>query len=143
MKVFTEIALALAVTCCGLLMLALLSFGVGCQIPSDAGQLENAVTAVTPPREAKGADAQLQNIVIHFQGRFFDTDLAPLTPEEASAQAAGAEPVLAVDPALPLAEILLVQALFLHPSPQLLPLPPEWQTALQARVGVAQTGEGR
>lgn len=97
----TEIALALAMSFFCLLVLTLVSLGTPGAGPSPARRIE--ALAAAPATAAAEEMASSDRLVVFHGGRFLDGGGRPLDP----ATVAGASRVvLAVDPGLPMAEVL-------------------------------------
>lgn len=105
----TEIALALAMAFFSIMILTMLSMGAEFQsVPSVAAaaeRLELAPSAL-PEAGAAGNVTAEETVLLHYDGRFLDTDLRPVDPQTLSA---GAAIVLAIDPGLPLAEAVAIR----------------------------------
>ncbi len=99
----TEIALALAMAFFSIMVLTMISMGVG------EGKTDPAVGAVMAPAQTDTAPAAQvsqekdDRIVIYFAGRYMDKDLAALDPASLHTNS---RVILALDPALPVGEAL-------------------------------------
>jgi len=99
----TEIALALAMAFFSIMVLTMISMGVG------EAESDPAVGAVMAPAQADTAPAAQVSqesddlIVVYFAGRYMDKDLGPLDPKSLRAKS---RVILALDPALPMGEAL-------------------------------------
>ncbi len=105
----TEIALALAMAFFSIMVLTMLSMGAEFQsAPSprlSAERLDLATSAPSADR-AGGSPAAEETVLIHYRGRFLDTQLDPVDPRNLPA---GRPIVLAIDPALPIAEAIAIR----------------------------------
>ena len=106
----TEIALALAMAFFSIMVLTMLSMGAEFQsAPSprlSAERLDLAPSAL-PAAGAAESTAAEETVLIHYRGRFLDTKFDPVDPR---ALPAGRPIVLAIDPALPIAEAVAIRA---------------------------------
>ncbi len=102
-----DIALALAMAFFSIMVLAMVSMGAGFQESASPVELKFEGIAVAPPASPSGAAAKSDDIVvIHYRGRFLDADLAALDPAQISGRG---RVVLAIDPALPMADAIAVR----------------------------------
>ena len=79
-------------------------------------------------RDAAAAGATSETIVIHYAGRFLDTDLRPI--DIAMLADAGAV-VLAIDPALPMAEAIAIRGRIAAANITVTTLDSGWLNALK------------
>jgi hypothetical protein len=99
----TEIALALAMAFFSIMVLTMISMGVGSadQKPVAAAVVAPAKPETTPAAEI--APGEEDTVVVFYGGRFLDRNLAPLDPASVRSQG---RVILALDPALPMNEAL-------------------------------------
>ena len=103
----TEIALALAMAFFSIMVLTMISMGVG-----DA-ESKPAIGAVVAPAETDSAPAarihaqREDQIVVYYGGTYFDKDLHPIDPAKLDD---GGRVILALEPGLPMAEVLAARA---------------------------------
>lgn len=111
----TEIALALAMAFFSVMVLTMVSMGTGSANRSDAAQAKAPALAqsqrlqiVAAKPETKSAPiASDTRIVVYHAGQFLDTKLASLDPDTIGADETV---ILAIDPALPLAQAIVVRS---------------------------------
>ena len=99
----TEIALALAMAFFSIMVLTMISMGVG---TAENEPVAAAVVAPAKPETAPAAAVTTQDddlIVVYFGGRYLDKDLQVLDPSGLRPQG---RVILALDPALPMSEAL-------------------------------------
>jgi len=123
----TEIALALAMGFFSIMVLTLISFG------SPAAQLAAVTVAPSPEESAVGGAVENQStdlIVIVDDGRYLDTEMAPLTP--AAIDAHVGRVVLAVDPAMPLQAVIELRGQLRARNLVVVNLNTAWRNALAA-----------
>jgi len=123
----TEIALALAMGFFSIMVLTMVSMGAGTGTAS-----EIVAAALTPPAADAEASARTETqaedfVVLYHEGRFLGVDLEPLAIADLPS---GRRVVLALDPALPMAEAMRVRAML--PSENLIvsTLDGRWLAAL-------------
>jgi hypothetical protein len=103
----TEIALALAMAFFSIMVLTMISMGVG------AGQTAETTAAMLAPSRPEAAPAAKVEagaedlIVLYHAGRFRDRDLVPLDP---STITASGRVILALEPDLPMAEAITARS---------------------------------
>ncbi|MBE0529644.1 MAG: hypothetical protein IH626_02385 [Rhodospirillales bacterium] len=99
----TEIALALAMAFFSIMVLTMISMGVGSadQKPIAAAVVAPATTTAAPTSQIVPGDEDM--IIVFYRGRFIDANLRPLDPAAIHAQR---RVILALDPALPMNEAL-------------------------------------
>lgn len=119
----TEIALALAMSFFCLLVLALLSM----RVPGSGEERRTETLAAAGAGAATMAPTD--RLVIFHAGRFLDAARQPLDP---AAFAGEARIVLAVDPALPMADVLTARRRIAAPDLVITPLDGAWLEALGA-----------
>ena len=104
-----EISLALAMAFFSIMVLTMLSMGAGFQSePSprlSAERLDLAPSAL-PAEDGADSTATVETVLIHYRGQFLDTNLDPVDPRTLPA---GRPIVLAIDPALPIAEAVAIR----------------------------------
>lgn len=131
----TEIALALAMSFFCLLVLALVTMGTPAPgVPVD-GRIE--ALAAVPAGGVAEPLAPTDRLVVFHGGRFLDADRRPLDPASigpAILDGSG-RVVLAVDPGLPLAEVLAARRRLDRPDLVVTPLDPAWLAALGPGAG--------
>ena len=104
----TEIALALAMGFFSIMVLTMVSMGAG------SGTASEIVAAALTPADAEAeaaarTESQAEDFFVLFHGgRFIGIDLEPIVPSDVPA---GRRVVLALDPALPMAEAMRIRAL--------------------------------
>ncbi len=148
----TEIALALAMAFFSLMVLTLVSMGAGGT--DGAGSVARAASATGPvtarlvaskeadvPARARAARPGKPSetarpddlLVIHWAGRFLDRELRPfdLSRLSPNKRKQGQRAVLALDPALPLAEALAARAQLPAANLVVAPLNAKWRRALE------------
>jgi hypothetical protein len=127
----TEIALALAMAFFSIMVLTMISMGVG-----DA-ENKPAIGAVVAPAETDTApSAQIRTqaedkIVVYYAGRYFDKNLGVLDP--AAMQGEG-RVILALDPKLPMAEALLARGRIDVENLVVSVLDERWLTRLEGEI---------
>ena len=123
----TEIALALAMGFFSIMVLTMVSMGAGQGASEEGGA---AILKMVPAQagEARAVAANSDDtIIIYHQGRFLDTELRSIDPR---GLAASGRVVLALDPALPMAEALHAQAQVSARDLVVSVLDARWQAAL-------------
>lgn len=126
----TEVALALAMGIFSILVLALVSMGAGF-----AAGVESAIPAAEPVEFRQSAQAAATNgapkggtVVIHYRGRFYDAELAPVDP---AGLAGDGELVVAIDPDATAAEAVALTARLAGRNIVITTLTPEWIQTLK------------
>ena len=122
----TEIALALAMSFFCLLVLTLVSTG---SPESESAAVRIEALAVAPASAANGDVAASDRLVVLHAGRFLDAGRQPVDP---AGLTGGGRIVLAVDPDLPMTEILAARRRIAAADIVLTPLDPDWLAALAA-----------
>ena len=115
----TEIALALAMAFFSIMVLTMVSMGAGFQDTpkQDIGTkarlsvAAQASPAATDQRDKTAKLVERETLIIHFQGRFLDSNLKAIDP---AAMSADRPLVLAVDPGLAMAETIALRASLAH-----------------------------
>ncbi len=105
----TEIALALAMAFFSIMVLTMLSMGAEFQsAPSPAAAAErlDLAPSALPADGAADNVAAEETVLLHFRGRFLDAKLQPVDPQTLPADGII---VLAIDPALPIAEAVEIR----------------------------------
>lgn len=136
----TEIALALAMSFFCLLVLALVTMGASA--PGAEADPRIEALAAAPAGGASEPLATSDRLVVFHGGRFFDADRRPLDPaslDPASlgpmAAGQGGRLVLAVDPGLPLTEVLAARRQLAGRDLVVTPLDRAWLAALGPGAG--------
>lgn len=99
----TEIALALAMAFFSIMVLTMISMGVG---STDQKPVAAAVVAPAKPETTQAAEiapGEEDTVVVFYGGRFLDRNLAPTDPTTIRSRG---RVILALDPALPMNEAL-------------------------------------
>ena len=143
----TEIALALAMAFFSIMVLTMLSVGAEFQPSPAAASAPDAAARLdlAPSAPSTAAASSEETLVIHYRGRFLDAQLAAGDPQTLAASGAI---VLAIDPALAIAEAvaiceqipttdLVVTTLDARPSRSSPPAPrsPRWSSPPRPRTG--------
>jgi hypothetical protein len=128
-----ECALALAMAFFSIMVLTMVSMGAGvgagaASTPPTAERISIRPSTPSDAPAAKSKAASKAVIVIHYRGRFYDTRLAKLTP---GAMAAHGPAVLAIDPALTMAEAIAVRKRISNPELTVTTLDARWLKALK------------
>ena len=131
----TEIALALAMTFFSIMVLAMLSMGSAMQVKSAAGPgLSEGIQLSLPAVEGDAAVAAqavaVEEMIVHWRGRFFDGALQPLEP--AAFDGAG-HSVLAIAPDLSIAEAMAVREMIAIADLEVTTLDARWLQTLEER----------
>jgi hypothetical protein len=100
----TEVALALAMAFFSIMVLAVVSMGVGPDVSATAEAAGTSITMV--PSAEQTSRAPQGTIIIHFAGQFFNTDLAAIDPAALDQTQAI---ILAIDPSLTAAEAVALR----------------------------------
>ena len=126
----TEIALALAMAFFSIMVLTMLSMGAEFKsVPSVAAAERLELAPSVLPADATGGNVTAEEtVLLHYGGRFLDTNLQPVDPQTLSA---GAAIVLAIDPALPLAEAVAIRELIPTTGLVVTTLDARWLEALE------------
>lgn len=103
----TEIALALAMGFFSIMVLALVSMGVGSD-PSAPQPISMALAAASPGHKASAPSDVPDTLIVHYRGGFFDEALAPIDAAAIQPKPGG-RVVLALDPALPMSQALAIR----------------------------------
>jgi len=102
-----EIALALAMAFFSIMVLTMVSMGAGFEAatpePAVAFEAIAIAPATSPSSENLASDAV---VIVHYQGRFYDAELAPINPAVIAGQD---RVVLAITPSLPMTEAIVVR----------------------------------
>ncbi len=125
----TEVALALAMGFFSILVLTLVSIGGG---SSDSRSYEAIHLVQTAPESPATVFPTNDDVIVIFDGeRFLDTDLNPLDP--ATVPIDGERRiVLAIDPAVPLADVMVARARFAATNLVIANLDSRWRAAIEA-----------
>ena len=128
-----ECALALAMAFFSIMVLTMVSMGAGLEAgaagtpPTDERiSIRPSTPSHEPPADGKAASHGV--IVIHYRGRFYDRRLQPLAP---GAIPADGPAVLAIDPALSMAEAIAARRLIANPELSVTTLDQRWLAALK------------
>lgn len=123
----TEVALALAMGFFSILVLTLVSMGVG---ESPSYQAVHLVQ--TSSERTASVLPEIDDVIVIFDGeRYLDTDLNPLDP--ASVTADGEQRiVLAVDPSVRLADVMVARSRIAVSNLVIANLDDRWRTAIEA-----------
>ena len=130
-NVMTEIALALAMGFFSLMVLTMISMGAG---KSDNPAVAAAMLAPAKPASAEAATtapSAEDMIVVYHDGRFFDRNLKPIDP---SSIATTGRVLLALDPALPLAEAMTARTRINVENLVVSTLDDRWLTTLRREI---------
>ncbi len=125
----TEVALALAMGFFSILVLTLVSIGGG---SSDSPSYEAIHLVQTAPESRATVFPTNDDVIVIFDGEgFLDTDLNPLDP--ATVPIDGERRiVLAIDPAVPLADVMVARARFAATNLVIANLDSRWRAAIEA-----------
>ena len=127
----TEIALALAMGFFSLMVLTMISMGAG---KSDNPAVAAAMLAPSTPAAAEASTVEPTTedmIVVYHGGGFFDRDLKPVDP---AAIATTGRVLLALDPALPLAEAMAARTRINVANLIVSTLDDRWLTTLRSKT---------
>lgn len=131
----TEVALALAMGFFAIMVLTMMSMGAGQTERADRAQaietaalLPNTTDAPTAAATVPGPEDQ---IILYYQGRFFDPELTPVTID---ALAPEGRVILAVPPDLPLSEAMALRRRFDRDNLVVSTLDDRWIKALGQAV---------
>ncbi len=128
-----ECALALAMAFFSIMVLTMVSMGAGFgsgRTGTPASGERIAIRPSTPsgaPEIRREAD-DTDKILIHYRGRFYDRKLEPLAPDAVPSEG---RTILAIDPALPLAEAIAVRQRIANPDLIVTTLHARWLDALK------------
>ncbi len=128
-----ECALALAMAFFSIMVLTMVSMGAGFETEPAGAPPTGERISIRPstpsdeqtPKRKAAADA---TIVIHYQGRFYDARLAPLAP---GAIPSDGRTILAIDPALSMADAIAVRQRIANPDLTVTTLDGRWLEALK------------
>ncbi len=125
----TEVALALAMGFFSILVLTLVSIGGG---TGDTRSYEAIHLVQTAPESRATVFPTNDDVIVIFDGEgFLDTDLNPLDP--ATVPIDGERRiVLAIDPAVPLADVMVARARFAATNLVIANLDSRWRAAIEA-----------
>lgn len=130
----TEIALALAMAFFCIMVLAMISMGVP---GTEAAQPTTGAVLAEAERDAaeasRVAPEKQDQLVIFYQGRFWDRELNALDPAKV---AAGGRVILALDPALPMKDALSARSRIDVPDLVVAALDERWLETLRSRIHV-------
>ncbi len=128
-----ECALALAMAFFSIMVLTMVSMGAGFGSDRTDTPLTGEQISIRPstPSEApvirRRAD-DTDNILIHYRGRFYDRTLEPFAPDAVPSEG---RTILAIDPALSLAEAIAVRQRIANPDLTVTTLDERWLGALK------------
>jgi len=132
-----EIALALAMAFFSIMVLTMVSMGAGeasgraaAPMPADGIEMRPAAAPSTRPHASDRGTPE-PAYLIHFRGAYYDRALKPADP--AALAALGGSLVLAIDPALPMAEAMAVRARVPGRQVTVTTLDERWLKTLQER----------
>ena len=128
-----ECALALAMAFFSIMVLTLVSMGAGAGSHTTGAPLSSEQISVRPstPSAApptRRAAGDTGKIFIHYRGRFYDRKLEPVTP---GAIQADGRAILAIDPALSLADAIAIRRQIANSDLIVTTLDERWLTALK------------
>lgn len=123
----TEVALGLAMCFFCLLVLTLVS--IRAPASASGGTRRNEILATAPAHAAAQAMAETDRLVVFHAGRFLDAGRRPLDP---AAVPVTGRVVLAVDPALPMVDVLAARRRLAGADLVVAPLDAAWLAALAA-----------
>lgn len=142
----TEIALALAMAFFSIMVLTMVSMGAGHSAPSVAVDSASVPTAdqmsIAPSDRAEPGQGALtqttqptrrDTVIIHYQGRFLDTELQPVDPAAFAGSRSGPL-VVAIAPTLTLQEAMSVRAQVSATEVTVTTLDQRWLTSLKERI---------
>ena len=124
----TEIALALAMAFFSIMVLAMVSMGAG---SSDASQFVNSETLqISPSKPSDNAQptTEASRIIVFYQGQYLSDQLKPVDPATIAKED---KVVLAIDPALSLAEAMQARAGFSTRNITVTVLDQRWMRTLE------------
>ena len=126
-----ECALALAMAFFSIMVLTMVSMGAGTApaalpLTGDRISIRPSAPSAAPTTRAVAGDTD--QILVHYQGRFYDRKLAPIAP---GAVRADVRTILAIDPALSLVDAIAVRQQIAHPNLIVTTLDARWLTALK------------
>jgi hypothetical protein len=128
-----ECALALAMAFFSIMVLTMVSMGAGAETdragtPPSGERISLRPSAPSDAPVAKRSQDAKFTLFIHYGGSFYDSRLEPLDPATA---ATGGPAVLAIDPALSMAEAIAARRRIAHPDLTVTTLDRRWLTALK------------
>ncbi len=128
-----ECALALAMAFFSIMVLTMVSMGAGVETNRTGTPPSGERISIRPstPSDAPPAERKTGNqgtVVIHYRGRFYDTRLAPLAPGAIPAEGPA---ILAIDPAMSMAEAIAVRRRIANPDLTVATLDGRWLEALK------------
>ncbi len=132
----TEIALALAMAFFSIMVLAMLSMGTALQVEGAAATGLAEGIELSLPAAAGSSDAAparqvaVDEVIVHWRGRFYDGALMPLDP---AALAAAGRRVLAIAPDLSIAEAMAVREMIANAQLEVTTLDSRWMQTLEER----------
>ena len=128
-----ECALALAMAFFSIMVLTMVSMGAGVEADrtgtpptGERISIRPSTPSVAPPADRKAGNQGM--IVIHYRGRLYDTRLAPLAPGTIPAEGPA---ILAIDPALSVAEAIAVRRRITNSDLTVTTLDGRWLEALK------------
>lgn len=128
-----ECALALAMAFFSIMVLTMVSMGAGAETDRTGTPPSGERISIRPstpsdaPRPAR-QDGERATVIVHYGGRFYDVRLAPLVPGAIPAQGPA---ILAIDPALSMAEAIAVRRQIANPDLTVTTLDRRWLEALK------------
>jgi len=128
----TEVALALAMAFFSIMVLAVISMGVGPDDANTTAEAAGATITMVPSAEQTSTttDSPPGIIVIHYAGQFFNTDLAAIDP----AALDQTQPIiLAIDPSLTAAEAVTLRDRVPGTDVVITTLNQTWMTSLEEK----------
>ncbi len=128
-----ECALALAMAFFSIMVLTMVSMGASVETNRSGTPPSGERISISPstPSDAPPADSEAGTqgtIVIHYRGGFYDARLAPLAPDAIPAEG---PIILAIDPALSMAEAIAVRQQIAIPDLTVTTLDRRWLEALK------------
>ena len=126
----TEIALALAMGFFSIMVLTLISMGIDGRAPEPAQAVQLARAASDDARTGATAAMPDDLIVIYDGQRFLDEAMNPVDPATLPADSPGRRIVLAIDPAVPLAEAMAARSRIVARNTVVSTLDEPWREAL-------------
>ncbi len=132
----TEIALALAMAFFSIMVLAMLSMGSALRVESAAGTglaegIQLSLSAASGNEAASTQAVAVDEVIVHWRGRFYDGALRPLEP--ATLDGSGRR-VLAIAPDLSISEAMAVREMIATAELQVTTLDTRWMQILEERV---------
>jgi hypothetical protein len=128
-----ECALALAMAFFSIMVLTMVSMGAGFESepagkPPAGEQISIRPSTPSDEQTPKHKSVADGSIIIHYQGRFYDAHLAPLAP---GAIPSDGRTILAIDPALSMADAIAVRQRIPNPDLTVTTLDGRWLQALK------------